>query len=277
MSESSQIQEGMQVYGANDAMIGRIERVHGTGFDVAGQHYGRDSVVRVEHNKVYVTGAGMAEGGTRAQATGATAGEMRVPVVEEQLTVGKREVDLGEVEIRRRVIEEEKSVPVTLRREEVTVQERDIKDRPLQAGEEAFKEGTIRVAVRGEEAVVAKEAVVTGEVVVNKQATTEERQVTDTVRRTEVEFDENYKQARSGFEQHHATASGAQGGKFEAEEPNYRAGYQAGTDTRYENRSFEEVEPELRQGHQASGGADNWERLRDQVRTGFQGARNRAG
>src|SRR6478735_4508186 len=147
MSGQDQVQEGMTVYGADDAVLGRVERVHSDGFDVAGFHYDRDSVVRVEHNRVYVRGVGVRE---TAGATGAAAlaegedREIRVPVVEEQLQVGKREVDLGEVEIRRRVVEEEKMVPVTLRREEVTVRQVDTPNRPLRPGEEVFDEGTVR-------------------------------------------------------------------------------------------------------------------------------------
>jgi len=223
----------------------------------------QDSVVRVEHNRVYVQGIGEREASGAAGAASLTEGEgeIRVPVVEEQLQVGTREVDLGEVEVRRRVIEEQQSVPVTLRHEEVTVEQVGTPARPLQPGEEAFQEGTIRVAVRGEEAVVAKEAVVTGEVVVEKDVTQEERQVSDTVRRTEVDFDDSTRQA---------------GGATVADTtPHYQAGYAAGTDTRYANRQFEEVEPELRQEYQASGGADNWEQLREQIRTGFNRARGR--
>jgi uncharacterized protein (TIGR02271 family) len=206
-----------------------------------------------------------------------------VPVVEEQLSVGKREVDLGEVEIRRRVVEEQQSVPVTLRREEVTVDQVGTPARPLQAGEEAFQEGTIRVPVRGEEAVVAKDTVVTGEVVVEKDVTTDQRQVSDTVRRTEVDFDEHYTQARAGFEQDFTTRSASATNKgnrtFEHAEPNYRAGYTAGTDQRFSGQEFEAVEPHLRQQHETTTkgkGGDSWEHLREEVRHGFQTARNRA-
>jgi len=299
------IQEGMQVYGPNDQMIGRVESIHGNGFHVAGQHIGRDQVTRIEHNRVYLQGTGAMMGTNRSTATGATEGEVRVPVVEEQLQVGKREVDLGEVEIRRRVVEEQQSVPVTLRREEVHVEQVGTPARPLQAGEEAFQEGTIRVPVRGEEAVVAKEAVVTGEVVVEKDMTTDQQQVGGTVRRSEVDFDENYNQARTGFQQDFTTrASSATDERsrnrtFEHAEPNYRAGYVAGTDQRYSDRQFEDVEPDLRREYEsgswgASGtatratgttgasratgttGGDSWEHLREEVRHGFQTARNRA-
>lgn len=310
MSSNMDIQEGMQVYGPNDQMIGRVESLHGNGFHVAGRHIGRDQVTRVEHNRVYLQGSGATAGTGRNIATGATEGEVRVPVVEEQLQVGKREVDLGEVEIRRRVVEEEQSVPVTLRREEVRVEQVGTPTRPLQAGEEAFQEGTIRVPVRGEEAVVAKEAVVTGEVVVEKEATTEQQQVSDTVRRTEVDFDENYNQARTGFQQDFTTRSASANDEwsrsrtFEHAEPNYRAGYMAGADQRYTGRQFEDVEPDLRRDYEsgtwgtsgaatrnagttgtsrmsgATGstrttGGDSWERLREEVRHGFQTARNR--
>jgi uncharacterized protein (TIGR02271 family) len=281
MSGQGQIHEGMEAYGTDDRLIGTIERVHGDGFDVAGFHYGRGTVVRVENDRAYVQGVGTREevgasgATTRVAETAelATEGEIRVPVVEEQLQVGKREVDLGEIEIRRRVIEEEQVVPVTLRREEVTVSQVGAPERALRPGEEAFQEGTIRVAVRGEEAVVAKETVVTGEVVVNKDVTQEERTVTDTVRRTEVDFDDTYTQARADFEAHHAT-TGAQRAVFTDFEPYYQAGYTAGSDKRYTGRTFEEVEPDLRRDHEAHGGTGVWEELRERLRAGFDRARN---
>jgi len=224
--------------------------------------------------------------GERAEYVEGDDREIRVPVVAEQLEVGKREVDLGEVEIRRRVVEEEQSVPVTLRREEVTVRQVDTPNRPLRPGEEVFEEGTVRVPVRGEEAVVAKEAVVTGEVVVEKEAKTEERTVSDTVRRTEVDFDEHYTRARGGFEQDFTTRQAAAtddwGRKrtWDQAEPNYRAGYTAGTDQRYAGREFDTVEPELRRDYESgkwgTTGRDGWERLRQEVRHGFQTARTRA-
>jgi len=122
--------------------------------------------------------------------TTAREGEIRVPEVEERLHVEKRQAEMGEVRVHKEVEVEQKTIPVELQRDEVHVERRDVAARPLQAGEDAFQEGTIRVPVRGEEAVVTKEAVVTGEVVVNKDRTVEREQVTDTVRRTEVHVDD---------------------------------------------------------------------------------------
>jgi uncharacterized protein (TIGR02271 family) len=129
-------------------------------------------------------------GATRTE-TQANQGEMRVPEVEERLNVQKRQTEMGEVRVHKEVEVEQQTIPVELEREEVHVERREVAARPLQAGEDAFQEGTIRVPVRGEEAVVSKEAVVTGEVVVNKDRHVEREQVTDTVRRTEVHVDDD--------------------------------------------------------------------------------------
>ena len=220
---------------------------------------------------------GTARGVAASGRTIDTEGEVRVPVVEEQLQVGKREAELGEVQVRKTVTAEEQSVPVTLRREEVHVEEIDVAERPLRADETAFQEETIRVPVRGEEAIVQKEAVVTGEVVVNREATTDTRQVSDTVRREHVEVDENYRQARTGFEQHFAQGSARTGRTFAQAEPNYRAGYEAARDARYQGRSFDEIEPDMRREWETSSAGrsgDGWERLREEIRHGYDTRRN---
>ncbi len=188
MAQAQNIREGMQVYGANDRLLGTVERVQGDGFDVAGYHYSREMVARVAQNRVYIRGTGMTAETARLT-TDQTDRELHVPVAEERLTVGKRAVELGEVDIRKTVVEEEQTVPVTLRHEELHIQEVEIADRPLRADDDAFNEGVITVELHGEEAVVAKEAVITGEVVIEKDAVSEERQVTDTVRKQHVEVD----------------------------------------------------------------------------------------
>jgi len=267
MDRSMDIREGMQVYGANEQQIGTVESLHGDGFHVDGQHYTRDMIARVAQNRVYLRGTGAA--------TGQTEGEIRVPVAEERLAVGKREAELGQVEIRKTVTEEQVSVPVTLRREEAHVEEVNVADRPLRAGEDAFSEGTIRVALHGEEAVVSKEAVVTGEVVVNKETVAQEQQVSGTVRKQHVEVDKAYSEARSGLQQAHTTRTGSTKRSFEQAEPNYRSGFTAAHDERYNGREFEDAEPELRTQHTTSGTGDSWEMLREEVREGWNKARGR--
>ncbi|HEX2914841.1 MAG TPA: DUF2382 domain-containing protein [Chloroflexia bacterium] len=186
----NEIRKGMQVFLDNGQTYGTVDNVTNDGFVVNGRTFPRDLVSRVDGNRVYLSGA------NTGTATGyqQNANELKVPVVEEQLNVGKRQNQIGEVQVRKTVREEQQNVPVELRREEVNVHQRDIEDRPLQPGEDrmAFQEGTIRVPVRGEEAVVDKQAVVTGEVHIKKDVTSEQQQVADTVRKEEVNVDKNF-------------------------------------------------------------------------------------
>jgi len=125
--------------------------------------------------------------------------------------------------------------------------------------------------------VAAKEAAVTGEVVIDKTRTAEQRQVSDTVRKQHVDVDENYRQARAGFEQEFVARKDRGSRTFEQAEPNYRAGYAAGYDTRYANRSFEDAEPELRRDYETrttGTRGDTWEQLREEIRSGWNRARN---
>jgi uncharacterized protein (TIGR02271 family) len=271
----SRIRRGMQVYGANDRVIGTVEEIHGNGFHVNGEHISAGSIARVTGDRIYLSGdyaQGASLAGDRAEGT------MRVPIVEEHLNVEKREGQIGEVGIRREITEEQQTIPVELRREEVHVDRRDVADRPLTAAEAdtAFEEGTIRVPVRGEEAYVTKEAVVTGEVVVTKEQTTERQQFTDTVRKQRVDIDEDYQRARTGFQEHFQTVRKNRGGRsFEEAEPNYRFGYEAAYDERYGNRSFEDIEPDLRTSYTRNSGRtdDRWEELREEIREGWNRAR----
>jgi len=112
-----------------------------------------------------------------------------IDVVEEDLKVGKRDVSHGRVRVRSYVVEDQVSEDVTLTRESVDV-ERNPVDRAVTDTDAAFRERTIEVEETAEEAVVSKEARVVEEVNVSKQAETDVETVTDTVRRTEVDVED---------------------------------------------------------------------------------------
>jgi len=112
-----------------------------------------------------------------------------IPVVEEQLVVGKREVDRGGVRVRSYVTEMPVHEQIRLRNERVNVERRPV-DRDVTAGDEAFRERTIDMTAIGEEAVVGKTSHVVEEVVVSKTADERVEQIDDTVRRTDVEVDD---------------------------------------------------------------------------------------
>ncbi len=125
--------------------------------------------------------------GTEARLSGA--GEVILPIVEEQIRIGKRTVDTGGVRVRSSVTEVPVEESVRLREERVSVERRPV-DRPVtEADARAIKGGDIEVTERSEEAVVAKRARVVEEVVVNKEVGERDEAVRDSVRRTEVEVE----------------------------------------------------------------------------------------
>ncbi len=127
-------------------------------------------------------------------ATGAVQGGEAIPITEERLTVGKREVNRGRVRVRSYIVETPVQEQVALRQEHVDVERRPV-DRPVAAGDDAFRERTVEATESAEEAVVAKEARITEEVVVRKTAEEQTQTVQDTVRRTEVEVEDERRQA----------------------------------------------------------------------------------
>lgn len=118
-------------------------------------------------------------------------GETVIPIVEEQLEIGKREVEGGGVRVNTHVEQVPVNEQVTLREEEVHVERRRV-NQPLDAATAgtAFQEGTFEVTETDEQAVVSKEARVVEEVVVSKDVQQRTENVQDTVRRTDVDVEE---------------------------------------------------------------------------------------
>lgn len=116
--------------------------------------------------------------------------DVRIPVMEEELSVNKREVRRGLVRVQKRVVQEEASVNVPIREEEVRV-ERHAVDREYTGDipADAFQETTIDIPLRGEEVDVSKRAVVREEVAIDKDVVERNQRVADTVRREEVVVD----------------------------------------------------------------------------------------
>jgi len=109
-----------------------------------------------------------------------------IPVVEEELQVGKRDTSHGRVKVRSYVVEQPIEESVNLRDEHVTVTRRPV-DRPARPDDLAFQDRTVDVEERAEEAVVAKQQRVKEEVVVGKTVENRQKTVTDTVRKTKVD------------------------------------------------------------------------------------------
>jgi stress response protein YsnF len=112
-----------------------------------------------------------------------------IPRIEENLEVGKREVERGSVRVRSRIVERPVEETVRLREEHVRVDRQNV-DRPVSGDELSnFQERDIELTERAEVPVVNKEARVVEEVRVTKDVNEREETVRDTVRNTDIDVD----------------------------------------------------------------------------------------
>ncbi|CAA9386816.1 MAG: hypothetical protein AVDCRST_MAG74-841 [uncultured Pyrinomonadaceae bacterium] len=131
-----------------------------------------------------------AQTGDMTQNRTAATGDTTIPIIEEDLQVGKRQVQGGGVRVHSRVIEKPVEETVRLREEHVVVNRHPVDRAVTDADMASFKEGDIEITERSEQAVVSKQARVVEEVEIGKQVSEREQVVTDTVRRTDVDVEE---------------------------------------------------------------------------------------
>jgi len=127
----------------------------------------------------------------------ASSGSVTIPLYEENVAVGKREVDAGTVTIRKVVKTETVNQPVELRRETISI------DRQPASGQnadqsKAFTEQQYTIQLHNEEPVVEKRVVQTGQVVASKQATTQQTTVQREIRKEDVAIDKGTAQTSQG-------------------------------------------------------------------------------
>lgn len=199
-------------------------------------------------------------------------GARSIPVVEEQLKVGKREVQRGGVRVYSHIVETPVHENVSLREEHVNVQRRPVGKALDPDNAAAFKEQTIELRETGEEAVVQKTARVVEEVVVSKDVSQRQQSIDDTVRHTEVEVEQLGKQGvrdDSVYRSHFASNYGTGGERYEDYAPAYSYGYDMAN--KYTGRQWDDVQGDLRTDWESrgSGGAANWEKFKAAIRHGW--------
>lgn len=180
-----------------------------------------------------------------AAGTADTGGET-LEVVEEQLQIGKREVQRGGVRVRRVVSERQVEEQVTLRDETINVDRRPV-DRTVSGSSDLFTERTIELTETDEEAVVAKEARVVEEVVVGKEVGQRTETVRDTVRRADVEIEQL------------GTAYGES----------------LASDERYAGREWTEVEADARTNWERDNQGGSWDEAKGSVRNAWDRLRGK--
>jgi uncharacterized protein (TIGR02271 family) len=224
--------------------------------------------------------------------------ERTLELREEELRARKEMVEAGEVGLHKEVVSEQKTMDVPVTREEAYVERRPVDrqpaDRPIGEGE------TIKVPLREERVEVEKRPVVYEEVEVGKRPVQETRQVSDTVRREEVRLDrEGDATVRGGgmgvtglrswdevgprHRQEWEQRYGGSGRRWADVEPYRRYGYEMAHEDRYRDRDWAAVESNLRTDYADwsrrrgySHDEDAWDRLKDEVRDAWEGARTAA-
>ena len=211
----------------------------------------------------------------RDTAVDQTTGKAAIPVVQEEVRVGKRQVERGGVRVFSRMVETPVNETVSLREEHVSVERRPV-DQPINPADvAALKDQTIELRETAEEAVVQKSARVVEEVVVGKEVSQRQENIKDTVRHTEVEVqplqgsaldDDTY--YRNDWQTNYASL----GGTYDDYAPAYRYGNEMRRDARYQGRNWDDVESDLRSDwdtRYGSSGSSTWERMKAAVRSGW--------
>ncbi len=122
----------------------------------------------------------------RALTTGT---DQTIKVIQEDLQVGKREVETGGVRVRSRIIERPVEESLRLREERVRVTRTPVNRPATDADLTAFQEGQIELTEHAEVPVVSKTANVVEEISVGKEVNERVETIRDTVRSTDVEVE----------------------------------------------------------------------------------------
>lgn len=223
--------------------------------------------------------------------TPATQTQTSLPVIEEELKVGKRSVLKGGVRIYQHITERPVEESVRLTEEHLNVTRTPVNEPATEADMAAFKEGTLEVRETAEEAVVEKTARVVEEVNISKDVTERTETVSDTLRRTDVDVEKMSPQqvaqatqtTQTGstrmmdediYRQHFQTAYGSSGGRYEDYAPAYTYGATLAGNQRYQGYRWEELEPQVRPEWESTHAGGTWERTSQAIRYGWEKSRH---
>jgi len=251
-----------------DERIGHWKQQGWSGYDESAPRYTRDQIEK--------------ERATYAQSRSAgTSESARIPIVEEQLKVGKRQVERGGIRVFTRVREIPVQESIQLRDEEIRVARQPVDKPATQADLAAFKEGTVELRETDEEAVVSKTARVVEEVVIGKEVSQRTEDIHDTLRKTEVDVEKLGAGATGKtnagtlgsddeYRRHWQSTYGASGGRYEDYDAAYRYGTTMAGSDRYRNNQWDDVEPQLRSDWESRHPGSAWDKVKDAVRYGAE-------
>lgn len=119
-----------------------------------------------------------------------------IPVIEENVQIGKREVETGGSRLKSRIVEHPVEEHLRLREEYVTVERSPVDRKATTEDLQNFQESEIELVEHAEVPVVSKEARVVEEVKLNKEVQHRDEKIKETVRKTEVEVENIEKKKR---------------------------------------------------------------------------------
>ncbi|MBC8077905.1 MAG: YsnF/AvaK domain-containing protein [Chloroflexales bacterium] len=237
----------------------------------------------------YTTTARTATTNTTARARVNAGDEQVLPVVEEQIQIGKREVQRGGARIHSVVTERPVEEQVTLREEHVNIERRPV-DRPVTDADRLFKEQTFEVTETAEEAVVAKTTRVVEEVVIGKEASERTETIRDSVRRQDVEVDQidtattttrstmastgAFESYDNDFRTYYTSNLGSSGYTYEQYTPVFRYGYGLSSDANYRGKDWNAIEGDARTRWEERN-PGTWEQFKDGIRYAWDRATNK--
>lgn len=227
-------------------------------------------------------------------------GDHVLPVIEEQIAVGKRSVEGGRMRVYSTVTETPVEQQVTLHDETVSVERhpvsRDVTSADLAT---AFKEQSFELRETREEAVIAKTARVIEEVVIGKQGTDRIETIRDTVRRTDVNVEElpstgavstttttgttastatravnvsDFGAYDTDYRTYYTSNLSKSGYTYEQMSPVYRYGYDLANDSRYSGKDWATFESDAHKSWEERN-PGTWDQFKDTVRYAWDKAR----
>ncbi len=191
-----------------------------------------------------------------------------IPVIEEELRVGKREYEAGGLRVKTRVASVPVDKTVTIREEHVNLERRVI-DRPVSLDDEAFRERSLDLRASSEEPVFEKHARVVEEIHLHKDTNERVETVHDTLRHTDVQISEIPAGRRfnpSRYLDHFKRTYEPERYTFDWVAPAYEFGEQL----RYRSSGSDwtQIEPSAKSMWEGKN-PGTWDRFREAIRTGW--------
>ena len=211
-----------------------------------------------------------------------------LPVIEEELEVGKRAVERRRMRIYSQTTERPVEEQIRLRDEHINVERRPVNRDVTQEDMATLREGSFEMTETDEVPVVSKRARVIEEVIISKDAHEHTETIRDSVRRTEVDVEQSGQvndrhqtghhgsfghydtDFRSHYQQHYASNDYT----YEEYLPVYEYGNTLAMNEIYQDRDWNDIEPDARRRWEERN-PGTWEQFKDGIHYAWEKVRGR--